>query len=44
MPPHQASAVHGLEPTGVPRSSPRNVSITGVIGWCCAKPWTDALG
>ena len=31
---------HTLEPTGNPSSSPRSVSITGVIGWCCANPWS----
>lgn len=34
----QATACHALEPTGVPVSSARSVSITG---WCDAKPCSD---
>ena len=37
--PHQASAWVGFEPTSVPRSKPRRVSMMGVIGWCWATPW-----
>ena len=32
----------GCEPTGVPSSSPRSVSMTGVTGWCSAKPCSHA--
>ncbi len=32
MPAHQARATHALEPLWVPRSSPRSVSVSGVIG------------
>ena len=37
-PAHQASADPRVEPTGVPSSRPRSVSMTGVTGWCAAKP------
>src|SRR6266498_4420974 len=39
MPPHQASAIHGLLPTGVPSRNPRSDSISGVNGWLSANPW-----
>ena len=38
MPAGQAPASSGALPESVPMSSPRRVSITGVIGWCSAKP------
>ena len=38
IPVHQAMASDALSPIGVPISSPRSVSITGVAGWCSAKP------
>jgi hypothetical protein len=51
-PPHQASAIHPLLPSGVPVRKLRTVSITGVIGWCSligrrnrgiVSGWTNAL-
>ena len=38
---YQASARQGADPTGVPSSSPRTVSMTGVTGWCSAMPWSQ---
>ena len=39
-PTHQARAVHGSEPTGVPKRRPLIDSTTGVTGWWRAKPWS----
>src|SRR6266545_4549401 len=37
MPAHQATAMTALLPIGVPVSSPRTVSMTGVNGWYSAN-------
>src|SRR5699024_8993863 len=38
IPASQTRARAGAEPAGVPISSARTVSMTGVIGWCSANP------
>src|SRR4029077_11504644 len=42
IPAHQATAMIALWPIGVPRSSPRTVSVTGVKGWYSANQRTPA--
>jgi hypothetical protein len=42
MPTHQATAITALLPIGVPRSSPRVVSMRGVKGWFSANQRTPA--
>src|SRR5450759_3644629 len=42
MPTHQATAIIALLPIGVPRSSPRVVSMRGVKGWFSANQRTPA--
>src|SRR2546429_10024651 len=42
IPPHQATAMIALLPIGVPRSSPRTVSVAGVKGWYSANQRTPA--
>src|SRR5215470_4957902 len=42
IPAHQATAMIALWPIGVPRSSPRTVSVAGVKGWYSANQRTPA--